>query len=63
MSEASCIVGVEIDPTFCQVQNQIVTKYNLQDRVQVMSAQISTRTVILNRSASVQVSICTGQQY
>lgn len=42
MSEASCIVGVEIDPTFCQVQNQIVTKYNLQDRVQVMSAQIST---------------------
>lgn len=40
MSEASCIVGVEIDPTFCQVQNQIVTKYNLQDRVQVYQKDI-----------------------
>lgn len=40
MSEASCIVGVEIDPTFCQVQNQIITKYNLQDRVQVYQKDI-----------------------
>ncbi|XP_056023042.1 uncharacterized protein LOC125649051 isoform X2 [Ostrea edulis] len=40
MSEASCIVGVEIDPTFCQVQNQIISKYQLQDRVQVYQQDI-----------------------
>ncbi|XP_061172333.1 uncharacterized protein LOC133181764 [Saccostrea echinata] len=35
MSNASCIVGVEIDQTFCHIQNQIISKYHLQDRVQI----------------------------
>ena len=40
MSEAPCIVGVEIDPTFCHIQQQMVTKYGMKDRIQVLQEDI-----------------------
>ena len=29
------IYGVEIDSTFCQLQEKVIEKYNMKDRVQV----------------------------
>ncbi|XP_078314152.1 uncharacterized protein LOC111129813 isoform X2 [Crassostrea virginica] len=40
MSEAPCIVGVEIDPTFCHIQQQMVTKYGMKDRIQVFQKDV-----------------------
>ena len=34
-SEAKMIYGVEIDATFCQLQEKVIEKYNMKDRVQV----------------------------
>ncbi|GIY57121.1 hypothetical protein CDAR_466711 [Caerostris darwini] len=55
-SSASKIIGVEINQDLCKLQNHIIEKYNLQDRIQVICDNIcnlpeaikSANVIILN---------------
>lgn len=55
-SEATQIIGVEIDTTFCQLQQKVLEKYSMKDRIQVIHRDVllceetlrSADVVILN---------------
>ncbi|XP_041352005.1 uncharacterized protein LOC121370677 isoform X2 [Gigantopelta aegis] len=44
------VVGVEIDEPFCNLQSQIVAKYNMQDRIQIIHGNIMNQQEILKCS-------------
>ncbi|KAL3873732.1 hypothetical protein ACJMK2_036821 [Sinanodonta woodiana] len=46
-SQASSIVGVEMDGSFCQLQNNIVQKYKMEDRVKVIQSDIQQQAELL----------------
>ncbi|KAK3593159.1 hypothetical protein CHS0354_039644 [Potamilus streckersoni] len=46
-SQASSIVGVEMDSSFCQLQNIIVQKYKMEDRVKVIQSDIQQQAELL----------------
>lgn len=49
-SMAAKIVGVEIDKTFCDLQNYIVDKYKFSDRVMVINGDIRNQAGLLHQS-------------
>ncbi|KDR10605.1 uncharacterized protein LOC110837842 [Zootermopsis nevadensis] len=46
-SKASKIVGVEINADFCNIQKKIIEKYNFQDRIEIIEANIAHRPDII----------------
>ncbi|XP_052769059.1 uncharacterized protein LOC128209180 isoform X2 [Mya arenaria] len=46
-SEAQCIYGIEIDTTFCQLQQGIVEKYNMMERVKVLHSDVLNQRDLL----------------
>ncbi|XP_034530823.1 uncharacterized protein zgc:109986 [Notolabrus celidotus] len=53
-SSASQLVGVEISEEFVKLQNDIVQKYNLTDRIQVLHSDVCLQNVLL-QSADVLI--------
>lgn len=49
-SEASNIIGVEIDANFCQLQNNIIQKYGFNDRIQVFHKNVMECQELLHQS-------------
>ncbi|KAL8602771.1 hypothetical protein ACOMHN_064078 [Nucella lapillus] len=54
---SSCrkIVGVEIDPTFCRLQQQIITDYEFGDRIAVHHQDILNNTSLISSSKFILV--------
>lgn len=46
-SEAPGIVGVEIDKTFCELQQGIIQQYNLTDRIKVMESHFTVVSLLI----------------
>ncbi|XP_060557407.1 uncharacterized protein LOC132717851 [Ruditapes philippinarum] len=49
-SEASSVIGVELDPTFCQLQNNIIQQYDMADRIKIVHSDIMQQAELLQTS-------------
>uniref|UniRef100_A0A8D0DN68 Methyltransferase type 11 domain-containing protein n=1 Tax=Salvator merianae TaxID=96440 RepID=A0A8D0DN68_SALMN len=49
-SSAPHIYGVEINPDFCKLQDIIISKYQLSERIKVLNADICTQAVLLQNA-------------
>lgn len=49
-SRASGLVGVEMNSFFCELQCQVVSKYNMADRVQVVCSDICNQASLLQEA-------------
>ncbi|KAL4237046.1 hypothetical protein ACF0H5_005430 [Mactra antiquata] len=49
-SEAKTIIGVELDPTFCELQSNLIEKYNMSDRIKIVPGDILAQTELLQTS-------------
>lgn len=54
LSNSSGIVGIEMNPDLCNLAAQTAQKFNMQDRLQIVNAELSTR-IDLVRNADVIV--------
>ena len=49
-SRASGLVGVEMNSFFCELQSQVVGKYNMADRVRVICSDICNQASLLQEA-------------
>ncbi|XP_071792578.1 uncharacterized protein [Asterias amurensis] len=49
-SGASRIVGIEINPELCAIQEDMVKKFSLRDRIQVINADVCTQATLLQEA-------------
>ena len=54
LSNSSAIVGIEMNQDLCNLAAQTAQKFNMQDRMQIVNAELSTR-IDLVRNADVIV--------
>ena len=54
LSNSSAIVGIEMNSDLCTLAAQTAQKFNMQDRLQIVNAELSTR-IDLVRNADVIV--------
>ncbi|XP_022107502.1 uncharacterized protein LOC110988376 isoform X2 [Acanthaster planci] len=49
-SSASRIVGIEINPELCAIQGDIIRKFALRDRIEVINADVCTEAAVLEEA-------------
>jgi predicted RNA methylase len=48
------VIGIEVNSHFCEIQQNVVTKYGMQDRVLVLCADVCTEQDVLSVGKSSQ---------
>ncbi|XP_053394855.1 uncharacterized protein LOC123524416 [Mercenaria mercenaria] len=49
-SEVNSLVGVELDPTFCELQNKVIQQFNMTDRIKIIHSDILQQVELLQNS-------------